>query len=57
MPSGRLEALIFIGATAEHMPNLGVFDTALACEVLNYVEDPQRWSPTFIVLSNQEEPC
>ena len=24
------------------MPDLGVFDTALACEVLNYVEDPQK---------------
>ena len=29
-------------STGEYMPNLGTFDAAIACEVLNYVEDPQR---------------
>ena len=28
-------------STGEHMPDLGLFDAAVACEVLNYVEDPQ----------------
>ena len=27
-------------STAERLPQLGLFDTVLACEVLNYVEDP-----------------
>ena len=28
-------------STAECIPDLGLFDTALACEVLNYVDDPE----------------
>lgn len=28
-------------STAERMPDLGLFDTTIACEVLNYVDDPQ----------------
>ena len=38
---GAPGSIDFHWCTAEHMPNLGSFDTALACEVLNYVEDPQ----------------
>ena len=29
-------------STGEFFPDLGPFDSAIACEVLNYVEDPQR---------------
>ena len=29
-------------STAEQLPELGTFDTVLACEVLNYVEDPSK---------------
>lgn len=37
---GASGSIDFHWCTAEHMPQLGSFDTALACEVLNYVEDP-----------------
>ncbi len=39
---GASGSIDFHWCTAEHMPNLGLFDTALACEVLNYVEDPHK---------------
>lgn len=42
---GAPGSIDFHWCTAEHMPQIdqiGQFDTALACEVLNYVEDPER---------------
>ena len=39
---GANGSIDFHWCTAERMPELGTFDTALACEVLNYVEDPQQ---------------
>ena len=39
---GATGSIDFHWCTAEHMPDLGRFDTALACEVLNYVEDPHK---------------
>lgn len=42
MAAGGPGALDVHWSTGEHMPDLGLFDCAVACEVLNYVEDPQE---------------
>lgn len=42
MAAGGPGSLDVHWSTGEHMPDLGMFDCAIACEVLNYVEDPQQ---------------
>ena len=42
MAAGGPGSLDVHWSTGEHMPKLGTFDCAIACEVLNYVEDPYK---------------
>ena len=39
---GECSGVRFVCARAEELPELGQFDLVIACEVLNYVDDPAR---------------